>query len=796
MLLVHLLREDMHDSKALFCALKEILTCNVLQKVMDLLSDTTFLHERIIKITSDEEICASIESIPLITVSESETKKVQSILSQRIVSNSIAESEHIPDVISDKQDDGTSDKVKDDSFSVKWKEDIELHSVSEGLCNECNRLCSADKDRIPPRPHSCSLGRTPVFFDISEDPERLSLQSFNSVSSTSSKDSATFASSEKHESDVDMQQSIPNELHEPSLIQKDENSALKPENSSSLKGSNLSKKDSTSSSELPVNDNVLESPSGLDNKSSSNIFPSLKIPLFPSFPFKRPSFKSLSPTLESAVSSDMKNKSKNDIKRSHSQGDLTPVSDDMQWPVQRPSVFQDVRITSTEKAKEVGSFGEYTLYNVEYEALYQSDVGELVYKSGTVKRRFKEFINLQSRLEDNPVYKKSMKDVKGPKKILPSLPFGNMGKDTVDSRKELLETFLTSLVGKEDICNGEELKQFLGYCGDGHIAFVRKVPENTGPRIDQRLVKTMSGVFDKIVEGLPSLPQQLPRIIPPINQRDEKDDTPGDKPTEDTDDIDLDYEEDINKMSTHKVENVFEKFIEQESNTLQDETGGLDTTLGTSVITWQDEQGNNSSHMTHSPHKIDATSHVAHSAKNTPHSSALSHLNELETPLSDAVLGILTEVLQRQDHWMCRENVKQAASVLIGKGLNRFLEEKVDFLTSTEMNIFYLKTLSETIWPNGKLSTEESRHYTDLQKEQLKQQATRCLAEFLPGILQIFVGHEEFDEALKDVIESLKYEKLNRHFWYTVFDVILEELFPEVNTQGFQRKLSAAVQFQ
>jgi hypothetical protein len=33
-------------------------------------------------------------------------------------------------------------------------------------------------------------------------------------------------------------------------------------------------------------------------------------------------------------------------------------------------------------------------------------------------------------------------------------------------------------------------------------------------------------------------------------------------------------------MSTHKVENVFEKFIEQESNTLQDETGGLDTTLG------------------------------------------------------------------------------------------------------------------------------------------------------------------------------------------------------------------------
>jgi hypothetical protein len=52
------------------------------------------------------------------------------------------------------------------------------------------------------------------------------------------------------------------------------------------------------------------------------------------------------------------------------------------------------------------------IYNLfQYEALYQSDVGELVYKSGTVKRRFKEFINLQSRLEDNPVYKKSMKGI-------------------------------------------------------------------------------------------------------------------------------------------------------------------------------------------------------------------------------------------------------------------------------------------------------------------------------------------------------------------------------------------------
>lgn len=33
-------------------------------------------------------------------------------------------------------------------------------------------------------------------------------------------------------------------------------------------------------------------------------------------------------------------------------------------------------------------------------------------------------------------------DVKGPKKIFPELPFGNMDSDKVEARKSLLETFL------------------------------------------------------------------------------------------------------------------------------------------------------------------------------------------------------------------------------------------------------------------------------------------------------------------------------------------------------------------
>lgn len=88
----------------------------------------------------------------------------------------------------------------------------------------------------------------------------------------------------------------------------------------------------------------------------------------------------------------------------------------------------------------------------------------------TVNRRYSEFLNLQTRLEEKPELRKILKseqsilvmsvsqlsktpcfidclvlltvDVKGPKKIFPELPFGNMDSDKVEARKSLLETFL------------------------------------------------------------------------------------------------------------------------------------------------------------------------------------------------------------------------------------------------------------------------------------------------------------------------------------------------------------------
>ncbi|CAL1535135.1 unnamed protein product, partial [Lymnaea stagnalis] len=80
---------------------------------------------------------------------------------------------------------------------------------------------------------------------------------------------------------------------------------------------------------------------------------------------------------------------------------------------------------------EFRSSSQYSLYIIEYEALYFTDEGKSVIRSGEVMRRYREFTNLHSRLERHQAYKKYLKNIKGPKGWL-TLPFKSMDKDTVE----------------------------------------------------------------------------------------------------------------------------------------------------------------------------------------------------------------------------------------------------------------------------------------------------------------------------------------------------------------------------
>ncbi|KAJ7421733.1 sorting nexin 19 [Willisornis vidua] len=142
-----------------------------------------------------------------------------------------------------------------------------------------------------------------------------------------------------------------------------------------------------------------------------------------------------------------------------------------------PVVIQNLRITGTITAREHSGTGfhPYTLYTIKYETALEEGAGSLQQVAyHTVNRRYREFLNLQTRLEEKPELRKLLKNIKGPKKLFPDLPFGNMDSDKVEARKSLLESFLKQLCAVPEIANSEEVQEFLALNTDARIAFVKK----------------------------------------------------------------------------------------------------------------------------------------------------------------------------------------------------------------------------------------------------------------------------------------------------------------------------------
>ena len=58
-----------------------------------------------------------------------------------------------------------------------------------------------------------------------------------------------------------------------------------------------------------------------------------------------------------------------------------------------------------------------------------------------VKRRFREFLNLQDRLNEKPVLRRLTRNVRAPSRMFP-MPIGNMDKDYIEKRRKFLQAYL------------------------------------------------------------------------------------------------------------------------------------------------------------------------------------------------------------------------------------------------------------------------------------------------------------------------------------------------------------------
>ncbi|XP_075298556.1 sorting nexin-19 isoform X2 [Opisthocomus hoazin] len=439
-----------------------------------------------------------------------------------------------------------------------------------------------------------------------------------------------------------------------------------------------------------------------------------------------------------------------------------------------PVVIQNLRITGTITAREHSGTGfhPYTLYTVKYETALEGETAGSLQQMAyhTVNRRYREFLNLQTRLEEKPELRKFLKNIKGPKKLFPDLPFGNMDSDKVEARKSLLESFLKQLCAVPEIANSEEMQEFLALNTDARIAFVKK------PFVVSRIDKI---VVNAIVDTLKTA---FPRSEPQ-------------SPTEDLSESEVDgkYQTDGKKASKSRLRFSSSKIAPVLSASEAHDrivysiregsavSGTLSLAAMESFIQKQEKlleaarnkapEGEGGREAKESSVQ-EGTDRLDTSEQRT----SLDADSGSETALADLALDVLRLLLMDHWSWLCTENIQKVFHLLFGTLIQRWLEVQVVNLTCTQRWVQYLQLLQESIWPGGVLPAVPKPTRTEEQKKAAAEQALQSLMGILPNVIQEILGTSKCQMSWNLVLESLGQPVINRHLVFCLLDILLDFL--------------------
>ncbi|NXO02247.1 SNX19 protein, partial [Rhinopomastus cyanomelas] len=436
-----------------------------------------------------------------------------------------------------------------------------------------------------------------------------------------------------------------------------------------------------------------------------------------------------------------------------------------------PVVIQNLRITGTITAREHSGTGfhPYTLYTVKYEtALEGESAGSLQQVAyHTVNRRYREFLNLQTRLEEKPELRKFLKNIKGPKKLFPDLPFGNMDSDKVEARKGLLESFLKQLCAVPEIANSEEVQEFLALNTDARIAFVKK------PFVVSRIDKiVVNAIVDTLKTAFPRSEPQSPTEDLSESEVDGKSQTDGKKTNKSR-----------LRFSSSKITPVLSASEAHDRIVYSIREGGaVPGTLSLPAMeSFIQKQGK----------LLEAAAPDGEGGREVKESSVQEDTDGLgtseqgahtdtdsdsETALADLAMDVLRLLLVDHWSWLCTENMQKVFHLLFGTLIQRWLEVQVVNLTCTQRWVQYLQLLQESIWPGGVLPAVPKPARTEEQKKAAAEQALQSLMGILPNVIQEILGTSKCQMSWNLVLESLGQPVINRHLVFCLLDILLEFL--------------------
>ncbi|XP_044295587.1 sorting nexin-19 isoform X2 [Varanus komodoensis] len=425
-----------------------------------------------------------------------------------------------------------------------------------------------------------------------------------------------------------------------------------------------------------------------------------------------------------------------------------------------PVIIQNLRITGTITAREHSGTGfhPYTLYTVKYETTLDSDSSSLQQVAyHTVNRRYREFLNLQTRLEEKSDLRKFIKNIKGPKKLFPDLPFGNMDTDKVEARKSLLESFLKQLCAIPEIANSEEMQEFLALNTDARIAFVKK------PFVVSRIDKiVMNAIVDTLKTAFPRSEPQSPTEELSEAEVEGKLQMDGKKATKPRLRFPSSKIAPVLNMPGAQEKIVYsfregttvseflslarmESFIQKQERLLEAAFGEV----------LEGEGDGDMEALKCPPHLYTKPVEVVQQPGDGRSESGS------ETMLADVALDLLRLIMVDHWSWLCTENMQKVLHLLFGTLIQRWLEIQVDNLTCTQRWVQYLRLLQESIWPGGVLPMVPKPLRTEEQKAAAERQALQILMGILPELVLEILGTNKCQQSWGLVLESMQHPIIN-----------------------------------
>ncbi|XP_061608821.1 sorting nexin-19a isoform X1 [Phyllopteryx taeniolatus] len=433
----------------------------------------------------------------------------------------------------------------------------------------------------------------------------------------------------------------------------------------------------------------------------------------------------------------------------------------------KPSMgIQNVQIAGTVSAKEQRGTGThpYTLYTITFETATCPESGDFLQPATchSVNRRYSEFLNLQTRLEENPEVKKFVKNVKGPKKMFPDLPFGNTDGEKVEARKGQLDTFLKQLNSIPETARSEDMQEFLSLNSGVCTYFGKR------PFVKSRIDKMMENALDTLKTAFPH-----PEAVSPTE------DLEGDSEGRTLDNRKYRRLMFPSKVSPSlNIPDLHPKVTYCFSEGSPVLNGMSLSRLESFVLEQErllcDPQGRKQAKQTELMGTDKATCGKIHGT---------------DTAVADVALNILCLLMKDQWSWLCTENIQKAIRLIFGTFIERWMDIGVAHLTSAPCWVIYLQVLQEAVWPGGALPAQPQPERSTAERKETKERCLECLMQLLPELITDMLGSDKYRLSMETMLESLQEHHINKHLVYCICDLLLEFLIPESSNDSFQRSL-------